>query len=211
MVRAILEGRKTQTRRVIKPQPTFLPERHDVGITIAAALIQPEGSQVKIKGGNKPPFGPNILLPLFQKFKIGERLWVKETFRLAHKTTTEAKVIYRCDDPEVWGAPWKPSIFMPRWASRITLEITDVRVERVQSITPEDAEAEGLISDEFPIGGNYVKKYGLEGWQHQWFRQSPVDAYERLWDSLNAKRGFGWSVNPWVWVLEFRKICVTSS
>lgn len=195
MVRAILDARKTQTRRIVNPNfviqngwPFTHPNPSRLGKYV--------GSLVRVEC----PYG-----------QPGDRIWVKETFRLAHKTTTEAKVIYRCDDHEVWGAPWKPSIFMPRWASRITLEITDVRVERVQSITPEDAEAEGLISDEFPIGGNYVKKYGLEGWQHQWFRQSPVDAYERLWDSLNAKRGFGWSVNPWVWVLEFRKICVTSS
>lgn len=82
--------------------------------------------------------------------------------------------------------PWKPSIFMPRWASRLTLEITDVRVERLQAIDEDDARREGVKA-----------KGDLTGY---------VGAYRELWQSLNAKRGFGWDLNPWVWVVAFNRV-----
>lgn len=103
--------------------------------------------------------------------------------------------------------PEKPPRNFPIWVSRITLEITGVRVERVQDISPEDAISEGLLSDEFPIGGDSVQKYGLEGWQHRHWRQSPVDAFEYLWDSINGRRtGCAWKDNPWCWCISFRRI-----
>jgi hypothetical protein len=95
-------------------------------------------------------------------------------------------LVYAVDDPAVgYEFRARPSIHMPRWASRITLEITDVRVERLQDIGTDDARAEGMIGDE---------------------NDSPTGHYETLWDKLNAKRGFGWDVNPWVWALTFRLV-----
>lgn len=164
MVRAILDGRKTQTRRVIKAPKGF--EVRDAGVEFGCPYGQP-----------------------------GDRLWVRESFAIGPR---DKDVIFAADKKwDVDGKPlppagsvWKPSIFMPHWASRIILEITGVRVERVQAISEEDAYAEGRsLNDECdPVsrpGGN-------------WFR--------KLWDSLNAKRGFGWDVNPWAWVIEFKRI-----
>jgi hypothetical protein len=108
-------------------------------------------------------------------------------------------VDYRAS-PEDWMNPgfagkWRPSIFMPRWASRITLKITDVRVERLQDISEDSAMAEGAQKyGETPDGellfdvGSY--RYG----------------FKLLWDSINAKRGYGWDANPYVWVIEFRRV-----
>lgn len=200
MVRAILEGRKTQTRRTIKPQPIYKPEERDGGITIAASLIQPQGPQIKSQGGNKPPFGPNIFLSMFQKFKVGERLWVRETWAawssfesngpdevegtskdLIEQGLCQAHISYRADH-QTTANRWRPSIFMPRWASRITLEITNVRVQRLDEISPSDAVAEGMAVDD------------------------AIHDYRCLWDSLNKKRGLGWDTNPWIWAITFRRV-----
>ena len=111
--------------------------------------------------------------------QLGDRLWVKETF------AGKKDVVYKATNKDNIRYSWKSSIFMPRWASRITLEITDVRVERLQDITLDDIHAEGsLIADE----------QGAAGW------------YMDLWDFLNAKRGFGWETNPFVWVISFKRI-----
>jgi len=89
---------------------------------------------------------------------------------------------------------WKPSIHMPRWASRITLEVTGVRVERVQAITEADAEAEGIaFMRDIPDADETLTAKVL---------------FEILWESINAKRGYGWDVNPWVWVVEFRRVAL---
>jgi hypothetical protein len=95
-------------------------------------------------------------------------------------------------DPE--GARWKPSIHMPRWASRILLEVTEVRVQRLQDISEEDADAEGVqvdldVIDRIPYPAHPFK-----------------DAFVKLWDTINAKRGHGWETNPWVWAVSFRRI-----
>lgn len=100
--------------------------------------------------------------------------------------------LYRADNLQDYEKlTWKPSIHMPRWASRITLEVTGVRVERVRDITEDDARAEGANQD--PIDGpEQGGSYKLGFWD--------------IWDSINAKRGFGWEVNPWVWVYEFKRV-----
>ena len=85
---------------------------------------------------------------------------------------------------------WRPSIFMPRWASRITVEVTEVRVQRVQGITAEDAIAEGVNEENV-----YCEKH-----------PRAVCAYALLWDHINEKRGFGWDVNPWVWAVSFKRV-----
>ena len=166
MVRAILEGRKTQTRRVIKPQTTW-------------------GSDVEYCPHGVP----------------GDRLWVRETWCPLERADwsrpgREYNVNYKADaTPEgecirkEMGYQWKPSIFMPRWASRITLEITGVKVERIQELLDhKDIMAEGILPDEGP------RCYSCR------------TRFAELWDSLNAKRGYGWDANPWVWVIEFKRL-----
>jgi hypothetical protein len=112
-------------------------------------------------------------------------------------TFDESKILY----PPSMSKKWRPSIFMPRWASRITLEVTGVKVERVQDISEDDAKAEGAIRMLNQFDGVY--------WTHGADKNAYRDvrlSFFTLWDSINAKRGFGWDVNPWVWVISFRVI-----
>lgn len=227
MVKAILEGRKTQTRRVIKPQPPVV-EHEQFFPSIGIWLCKAEGHDEKML---KCPYG----IP-------GDRLWVRETFTTFRKDTEAegaakleaAKKIASIEDLERWSnmpsggggqsvlykadfgewadnpesdlGPWKPSIHMPRWASRILLEIVSIRVERVQDITSEDALAEGIED----VGGqascnpyrNYLKGEPGEMNMHC---SAPTRSFQTLWDSINAKRGFGWDANPWVYRIEFRR------
>jgi len=174
MVRAIiLDGRKTQTRRVVRLPSWF------------QAITYVDDAQYKdcIERRVKCPYGG-----------IGERLWCKETFIKCEEPDDDGNYIiyYRADYPndKTFG-PCKPSIYMPRWASRITLEITGVRVERIQDITEEDAKAEGCeighgLTDDSPFFAR--------------------EAFQKLWDSINAKRGYGWNENPWVFVISFKKV-----
>lgn len=211
-VRAILEGRKTQTRRVIKPQPRW--GNDVVGVKIIDGVVYPMNSfpsqcayPIYLSGikeymyGTKQPYGI-----------IGDRLWVRETWA----ECPDGGCLYKADpmfigcDKSDFAWDWKSSMFMPRWASRITLEITDIRVERVQDITEEDAIAEGI---EFYSGWEEECGEGYctgEGWMDyksfDYGCSTPKDSYCTLWDSLNAKRGFSWESNPWVWVLTFKVV-----
>lgn len=192
MVRAILDGRKTQTRRACKHQHWSYSELHDVN---------KEGFVVK---KNLPevscPYG-----------FVGGRLWVRETCATQHKyyhlpprmIPRDAPIHYAATEDR-GGLMWRPSIFMPRWASRITLEITGVRVERVNEISEEDAKAEGIECGDGKNEGffaTYPKDEEYPGWTND-----PRDSFHSLWDSINAKRGFGWEKSPRVWVLEFRRL-----
>ena len=187
-VKAILEGRKTQTRRVIKPQPinadywTFHQDTPFNG----AFYPNTDNALPKLL---KCPYG-----------QVGDRLWVKETWvtnPIFPLTKLRGKedlpyIIYKADKTQWNDYKWRSSLFMPRWASRITLEITGLRVERLQEITEEDCLAEGI-----PERGTIF--------MHPTARGIPlIHAYANLWDSLNAKRGYGWETNPWVWVIEFK-------
>ena len=213
MVRAILDGRKTQTRRPLKPQPDYL---HD-----AAPYQKIWMSPLKC------PFG-----------KVGDRLWVRETFCLEYQVESDQKppftdgrpirwefagmesdpegadsiwlqTHYRATDPtpelayeDSDGEPtvrWKPSIHMPRWASRITLEITDIRIERLQEITEEDAKAEGVLPCPHPLSktDECLDCY-LDAGEY-------ACSFLNLWNGLYAKQGLGVDVNPWVWVITFRR------
>jgi hypothetical protein len=192
-VRAILEGRKTITRRVVKPQPSNAS--HIAHISLMPP--KPDGTfeelwwdRIGSADGRVPacPFG----VP-------GNRLWVRETWAWLG----EEEVIYRAEpafealvekwktDPNYPQVKWSPAISMPRAASRITLEITKIRVERVQDISEEDCEAEG-IDDAY-----LVKNHVAPPRRH---------SFKYLWDDLNADRGFGWNANPFVWVINFRRI-----
>ncbi|ASD97624.1 TPA: morphogenetic protein [Salmonella enterica subsp. enterica serovar Potsdam] len=195
MVRAILDGRKTQTRRIMKNQPAG--DRPD-----SPALIRNVGGGFQWYGH----YGESSIFncPLGS---IGDRIWVRETYQgplfdyeqmesyLEDSSKFEKPEFckYAADGkpaPEYYDADdnlhcgWRPSIHMPRWASRILLEITDVRVERLNAITESDAEAEGITDTGF---GDLL-----------------VDGYRYRWKSIYGDDS--WQVNPWVWVIEFKRI-----
>ncbi len=202
-VKAILEGRKTQTRRVIKPQPVRVNDAFDGTWDWKGHLYDDLTLAMTLK--DNCPYG-----------QVGDRLWVREThYRWGRwvpngfsktgkqKWTFRAgtsEVLYIDNPPTLNVLPnsrhmergWfkRPSIFMPRSASRITLELTGVKVERVQDISPQDIEREGLTppSDSLNWVGTFQNNFRL------------------LWDSINAKRGFGWDVNPWDLALTFKVV-----
>jgi hypothetical protein len=260
MVRAILEGRKTQTRRVVRDQP---PAHMDIAVPYLKPDDGPQqwcftGPQLDATGkplpieqweGGWPDCSPAFVCPYGVP---GDRLWVRETLGVVANWGT---VQYAADsaylyDPDMrkagfpyadeceamvehWGDDYNandfkliPSIFMPRWASRITLELTDVRVQRVQEISEEDAQSEGAFFTNYGrkcFHGNGVHDVGdcpappkthpqREGWSmsettsHEQCLGKPRFAFANLWDSINADRGFGWDKNPWVWALTFRRL-----
>lgn len=192
MVRAILEGRKTQTRRVIKPQPP-------AGVATVFG-----GGQALLEWKDGGPAARCIVpQPKCPHGQVGDRLWVGEAFKLFPKDTSDRdwrggktqNVIYKADpDSGFMQKGYKPSSHMPRWASRITLEITAVRVERLGDISEADAEAEGaerlLMDDE---GKFYQQERGT-------FRTG----FAGLWCHINGPDS--WDANPWVWVIEFKRV-----
>ena len=195
MVRAILEGRKTHTRRVIKPQPpeiwdTVHPVRNGSGTLLTWSFHN--SADPDFHGYKKCPYG----IP-------GDRLWVRETFQ--EWADVDGKMVphYKADFPH--GLPfdmnWRPSIHMPRWASRITLEITGVRVEQVQDITERDIIAEGITAA-YPY--NQFEKPTPD--PNREGSLLKLANFKTLWDSIFAKRGFSWDANPWVWVIEFKVV-----
>lgn len=188
MVRAILEGRKTQTRRVVKPQPNEYSAH--CGWVGGPSLPEGEGA-CKCKPIRYPYGVP------------GDRLWVKEAIALDFKDGEYAQSSYVADGDltkaDAW--PWKlktlPAMFCPRGLSRLTLEVKAVRVERLQEISQADAQEEGMRGPLIDIElDRIVNQVGV----------SPREAYGRLWDSINAKRGHGRETNPWVWVVEFVRV-----
>lgn len=208
MVRAILEGRKTMTRRPVKPQPRkFSPERERQWNPHA---IPPGGSLPEHwSWWEGPAHGPSMYHRAKCPYgKPGDRLWVKETYRYhpEDKPLGDQMPIDYAATPisgdGFLGLKWKSSRFMPRWASRILLEIVSVRVERVQEISRGDAGLEGMcfLSD---INWNKVHK-GLNVIQkHHW----PEENFSRYWDTIYAKNPESqWDANPWVWVIEFKVV-----
>lgn len=220
MVNAILAGRKTQTRRVLKYQPIDVLPMEAPNRWVTLDTLDPNhGKVVKCRYGI-----PGDHLWIREKWKIqslmdGEPM----TFRYAaddaiceensyadciqyeswyenivEQSTNElvklkwpdqdGDGIYRWDNSPL---KWRPSIHMPRWASRITLEIVDIRAERVQEISEADAEAEG------------IHLLGLPETERHNHPRKHIVAFRAIWDSINAKKGFGWDTNPWVWVIEF--------
>jgi hypothetical protein len=188
MVRAILDGRKSMTRRVIKPQPpkdvNYLPDLifyENEPYTWSSLTMEKINKNYCGEWWTaKCPYGV-----------VGDRLWVRETWSIDEDD--QPIIFYRATDHETCGNPYKSSIIMPRWASRILLEVTSVKVERVQDISEEDAEAEGAPLDRMIGYGRYGEKTHREGFIY-------------LWHSINAKRGYGWDVNPWVWVIGFKRV-----
>jgi hypothetical protein len=196
MVRAILAGRKTQPRRLVTPQPLcVLPNNHE---PLRYFENLPKGNYIYWndiwrKHGKAfehvQPYG-----------QAGERLWVREAWQawaeydklvprdIPHNPSA---ILHTADrDGFLWDSRKRPPMFMPRWMSRIMLEVIDVRLERLQDITAKDCIAEGLTT-------NLREHDAVYHLQKQ---------YRNIWDLLNAKRGYDWESNPWVWVIAFRRI-----
>ncbi len=212
MVRAILEGRKTVTRRVMKPQPDFL-----------GSMVDPNTPFKTLDAG----LHARITCPYGEP---GDRLWVRETWTdvnmcgapaLAYRADEDIRDLmeepgflddrgaFNYDDPRVkpypfacWYAEldqarWRPSIHMPRWASRILLEITAVRVERLQDISEEQALAEGVHGEPCDHARQACSDIGCWG-------DTAKGAFGFLWEQLNGAGA--WQANPWVWVVEFKRV-----
>ncbi|QDW34450.1 hypothetical protein FFE93_016160 [Yersinia sp. KBS0713] len=212
MVNAILSGRKTQTRRIMKVQPQVTERR----LRELGAWQDGFNLSQQVNAAFQAGF-IDVSCPLG---KPGDRLWVRETF--AAGLCTESTLAYRAthkteDLEEGWGETikWTPSIHMPRWASRINLMITGVRVERLQDISEQDAMAEGITAKEVIIetryeGGGHVEitadRFFFVGGDDEGY-ESAGEAFAELWDSIyGQKEGESWQANPWVWVIEFERM-----
>lgn len=222
MVRAIDEGRKTMTRRVISPRtaefgsaPRKFWSHSDFGRALVDSLPE-HGQYLHVPcheddddavfcdvcrdmgwGGTSHRLWPRI--------NPGDILWVREPWRTEarfddlppREIPQSTPIIFEADYPrdqdgECRGRS-RPGMFLPRWASRLTLEVTSVKVERLQEISEEDADAEGMQRPFVTLDGQDWPVF-----------ESPVNAFARLWDSLNAKRGYAWEANPWVAAYSFR-------
>ncbi|HBR6634440.1 TPA: hypothetical protein ACHJAM_000698 [Klebsiella pneumoniae] len=212
MVRAILDGRKTQTRRIMKIQP-----EHS-GFGLRRVIDSKNGSDdgkyfwslsdacgLKIRSKSFTcPFG-----------SVGDRIWVREAFRVHSRATEVATLVYKASERNSWteqtnrvpvsvcnkpATPekWTPSLHMPRWASRLLLEITDVRVERLNAISEEDARAEGII-DGGCLNCGEPEPCGCANPE-----PDATDAFAYLWQSIYGSDS--WNANPWVWVIEFKRV-----
>jgi len=222
MVRAVLDGRKTQTRRLMKPQPR-------PGVRGDGTLIETHPGQLSApysvwesKNGGTIPLTEDCFYRTYRACpygQMGDRLWVRETFyqgvsscidengdALASRTR-DVRYVEEEDRRPTCGNTWqkRPSIHMPRWASRILLEITDIRVERVQDTSYDDMTAEG-VDTSGPVCGEILMLMthtdNMDDAQSVMHR----DCWADLWDTINEEKGFGWDVNPWVWVVEFKVI-----
>lgn len=173
MVRALLAGTKTQTRRPLRAG-TWFDQLHGVIRQAPAGLACTGFAPVSC------PYG-----------QPGDRLWVRETWAKTQPLGLpwpETMVVYAAGDNRTdYGGPWKPSIHMPRWASRITLEITGVRVERLQSISEADATAEGTPNSLHLPGGRFAN-----------------ENFAHLWEAINGPES--WAANPWVWAITFNRV-----
>lgn len=204
MVHATIDGLKTKTRRVVKPQPPS--DWNPVIGMYSPTKVGRDGEEYpgeEVFGASDEVFGARCPYGA-----PGDRLWVKETWSpwadnwtkaVCERNEGERKAcVYRADHAEYFGAGevggdnrWHPSIHMPRAMSRIDLLVKAIRVERVQDITEEDARAEGMA----------VFQRGTTRHEHE-----NRDLFAKLWDELNGPRGYGWAKNPFVWVIEFERV-----
>lgn len=191
MVRAIIDGLKTQTRRIIKPQPE----------------ITKDGWKWKsshmVIGENALPSDESPLPFTYQaKYQPGDILWVRETWN--YSDDLEYPYLYKQKEQDELKAEffkrmkWKPSIFMPKEACRLFLKVTDVRVERLQDISEDDAIAEG-IEEVHPAP--FLIRY--KNYLENGYLDSPIESFKTLWQSINGKES--WKRNPWIWAYEFEK------
>ncbi|WP_087661423.1 hypothetical protein, partial [Klebsiella pneumoniae] len=208
MVRAILHGRKTQTRRIVKGTDgavKFCKEWDINGEEIFVVLGEKDHTGMNpVLGALSCPFGA-----------VGDRIWVREAFRVHSLATDVATLAYKASERNSWteqthrvpvavcnkpATPekWTPSLHMPRWASRILLEITDVRVERLNAISEEDARAEGII-DGGCLNCGEPEPCGCANPE-----PDATDAFAYLWQSIYGQES--WNADPWVWVIEFKRV-----
>jgi hypothetical protein len=183
MVQAILEGRKTQTRRPIDFKKIF----KETGCSNGKLAYSDTFKSWAVFNGNG---GADICLCKCPFGKVGDRLWVRETFSV-YRQPENPVVHYKADCPNDKSLKWKPSIHMPRWASRITLEITKIRIERVMDITEKDAKKEGCL-----YAPDTTKGFVTPWWMG--FKGH----FQYLWASIYGT----WGNNPWVWVVEFKPV-----
>ena len=195
MVRAILDGRKTQTRRIVKD----IPLGYDfVGASEDKTYLR----AITDKG--------RVLWTIDPRWHIGDVLWVRETWKelqgapdIEDGTTDTGNYVYKADDEAGHVLKWKPSIFMPKEACRIKLRVTDIRVEQLQDISYEDAIAEGIESDcQFYRSNAYLHQY--KDYERGDFDCDSIGSYMTLWESINGKGS--WDKNPFVWVITFERI-----
>jgi hypothetical protein len=219
MVRALLEGRKTQTRRMMKTQPSEMhpiPERDSL---LMDGRVEDLGEAYPVHVIFDYTMGCVEAFPC-PYGRPGDRLWGRETWSHtgiavwtiddARRASGNGKVIYRASDAEPCPGCWWPSIHMPREFSRITLEIVSVRVERLWQISEADAIAEGAVRNDAPgeeWDGTYLtQRYldGIEGAQNGEPHGSARDWYREVWEGINGKGS--WALDPWVWVVEFKRV-----
>ncbi len=230
MVRAILDDRKTQTRRIVKAADGAVKFCKEWDIN---------GEEVFVVLGEKDHTGMNPVLGAIScpLGAVGDHIWVRETWGVvSHELDEDGRIqpwtpdrpataihempfgngyysghaIYAADGDFTWGdddgyedgrSCWKPSIHMPKAASRILLEITDVRVERLNSISQEDAEAEGIDMEELYDSQDCydcIADHNMTG------RPTATGAFKYLWESIYGEES--WKTNPWVWVIEFKRV-----
>ncbi|MCM6134649.1 hypothetical protein M4D10_15970 [Klebsiella pneumoniae] len=208
MVRALLDGRKTQTRRIVKGTDRavkFCKEWNINGEEVFVVLGEKDHTGMNpVLGAISCPFGA-----------VGNRIWVREAFRVHSRATDVATLVYKASERNSWteqthrvpvavcnkpATPekWTPSLHMPRWASRILLEITDVRVERLNAISEEDARAEGII-DGGCLNCGEPEPCGCANPE-----PDATDAFAYLWQSIYGQES--WNADPWVWVIEFKRV-----
>lgn len=212
MVRAILEGHKTATRRVIKPQPHFKLTWHERQPG-KARLSEDRGTDFLKIYGCASRWGCDYTPP----YKTGDVLYVRETWRMQNygydaltKTYAGQELEFRADfadiENEMYGrrggcAPckWRPSIHMPKKAARIFLQVTDVRAERLQDITEEQSQAEGATPN---VWDSANETYG-------YVKSKYIRAFNALWNKTVKRQDlspYSWNANPWVWVIEFERV-----
>lgn len=187
MVLAILAGTKTQTRRIVKARDLEWMDVHQ-------GLREPDNAE-------RCPYGQ----------PGGDRLYVRETWAAPHAydhlpprlIPQDARIHYAATEDR-GGLLWRPSIHMPRWASRITLEVTDVRVERLQDISEKDAQAEGIERTEDFFGCPCWRVYGEPDGADVVAPDDPIGSYRSLWELINGPGS--WEQNPFVWVINFRRV-----
>lgn len=202
MVRALLDGSKTQTRRALRKQfkPDAVPAEMPSTDPIGGWVVDGHSGVWWCDAASNPD--ESVRCPYGQP---GDRLWVRETWRTVtgaddipprNMMNVEQFTTYEADEPKPSGmGKLRPSMFMPHWASRITLEITRVRVERLKDISQADAIAEGAPPSH-PSIDRVSREFGYADFSRSWYAQ--------LWESINGPGT--WEQNPWVWVIEFKKV-----